>query len=530
MDNLIIRTEEIPDTKILDYYVETKHDEKILSQLESTAPCLLVGSRGVGKSFLFRVLQQRLIENFGSYRILPVMVTFRNVSLLRTNNSEQFQYWMLSRISTEILRSLKKAGIIAGKNGFFHTINGDEETFLERVCSQFENSWRSTNAIKTENIPTIDDLLQGVEDLCEDNGISRIIVNIDEAAHVFIPAQQRQFFTIFRDLRSPYLKCNAAIYPGTTCFGDSFQPMHDATFLHINRDIQDSEYIQYMKEMVRKQLSDSTLLRQLFQHGANFSLLAYAASGNPRLLFTSLALVDKINAESTNRIFREFYRERIWSEHSTLAEKFPSSRPLIDWGRDFIERVVLPELKVKNDKYLGEDKPTSAFIWIHRDAPQIIKESMRLLEYTGIVSENANGIRATRGGLGTRYSVNIGCLLALESTPTSTGIGVVNRVTIKRMSEYGENSPHFEPLSGKAIDLEALDNNQFLSDQLAKSIDLLDLTAWQKEKLHSISIHTIGELIMATEEAVMQAYYVGTVRARQMKNSAFAAAFEYLLG
>ena len=72
--------------------------------------------------------------------------------------------------------------------------------------------------------------------------------------------------------------------------------------------------------------------------------------------------------------------------------------------------------------------------------------------------------------------------------------------------------------------------NQFLQDQLAKNIDFLDLTDWQKEKLHSVSINTIGELAASNESAVMKAYYVGEVRAKQMKNAAYAALFEYLLG
>lgn len=531
MDNLIIRTEEIPDSKILDYYVETKYDEKILGQLESSAPCLLVGSRGVGKSFLFRVMKQRLIDNFDTERILPVMVTFRNVTLLKTDDSEQFQMWMLAKISTEILRALKKAGFITSQCTFLHTTSDvDEQSYLEKICNQFENSWRACSSYTPQELPTIDDLLYAVEDICDNNNISRIIVNIDEAAHVFIPAQQRQFFTMFRDLRSPYLKCNAAIYPGTTCFGDSFQPMHDAVFLHISRDIQDEDYISFMKEMVTKQLSDSTTIRQLFRYGENFTLLAYAATGNPRLLFTSLSLVDKINADNTNKIFREFYLEKIWAEHSALADKFPSCRPLIDWGRDFIEKVVLPELKEKNDKYMSEGKPTTIFIWINRDSPQAIKEAMRLLEYTGIVTENASGMRATRDSIGTRYVVNIGCLMSLEPVPASTGTNIVKKISIKRMSEYGKNSPYYGSLESDAIDLEALDTNQFLLDQLGKNIDLLELTLWQKEKLHSVSINTIGDLITATDEAVMKAYYVGTVRSRQMKNAAFAAVFEYLLG
>ena len=420
---------------ILDYYVGTVHDEEILEHLETPIPCLLEGSRGVGKSFLFKVLKQRLLNRFADTKILPVMVTFRNSPFLKTENESAFYYWMLARITSEIIRALKKAGVLVGRYSFLYgtSSNTDDETELEKICNQFEQSWREKEVdIDISLLPTIDDLLQAIEDVCETSFIERIIVNIDEAAHVFIPAQQRQFFTLFRDMRSPYLKCNAAIYPGTTCFGDSFQPMHDAMFLHISRNIQDDDYI--------------------------------------------------------------------------------------------------PELKSKNDKYLAKDQPTTYYLWIHRDAPQINKEALRLLEYTGILIENANGIRATRNAIGTRYGVNIGCLLALEAVPTSTGARILKNTTTKRMSEYGASNSCYEPLSSKKlIELEA-SNNQFLQDQLAKSIDFLDLTDWQKEKLHSVSINTIGELAASNESAVMKAYYVGEVRAKQMKNAAYAALFEYLLG
>ena len=167
------------------------------------------------------------------------MVTFRNSPFLKTENESAFYYWMLARITSEIIRALKKAGVLVGRYSFLYgtSSNTDDETELEKICNQFEQSWREKEVdIDISLLPTIDDLLQAIEDVCETSFIERIIVNIDEAAHVFIPAQQRQFFTLFRDMRSPYLKCNAAIYPGTTCFGDSFQPMHDAMFLHISRN------------------------------------------------------------------------------------------------------------------------------------------------------------------------------------------------------------------------------------------------------------------------------------------------------
>ena len=69
-----------------------------------------------------------------------------------------------------------------------------------------------------------------------------------------------------------------------------------------------------------------------------------------------------------------------------------------------------------------------------------------------------------------------------------------------------------------------------LKEQLDKSIDLLELTDWQKQKMHEISIDTIGDLISAPEEKLKQAKYIADVRARTIKNAGIAAVCEYLLG
>ncbi len=117
------------------------------------------------------------------------------------------------------------------------------------------------------------------------------------------------------------------------------------------------------------------MYKNIVQNGKNFAILAYAASGNPRLLLKTLSAAPSINSTQVNEVTRSYYRTDIWSEHSALAEKYPGHREVIDWGRQFLETLVLPELKKKNDEYLATDKDTSAYFWIHRDAPAIVKES-----------------------------------------------------------------------------------------------------------------------------------------------------------
>ena len=444
---------------------------------------------------------------------------------------------MLARICAVICRALKGQGKIACLTNSLSRLAGedyigiDKETKIEKIAREFEESYKIPHvSIDDHVIPTIDDLLNIIEDLCVECRISRIVVFIDEAAHVLYAEQQRQFFTLFRELRSPYLTCNAAVYPGVTSYGSTFQPTHDAMIISVNRNVVDPDYIKQMKEIVLRQISDSHEKTLLSQNGELFALLAYAASGNPRTFLKTVSLAPKMNSRAVNTIFREFYKITIWSDHSNLAGNYPSYSALIDWGRNYIEKVVLPEIKAKNDDYFNKGQPRTFYFWVDRNIPQIVKEALRILEYTGIIYENATGIRATRDGIGTRYMVNIGCLLSLESTPASSGFSIVKRATIKRMTEFGANHPVFNELYEQDPDFSELTSMTTLSEQLKKNIDSLDLTEWQLTTLYNLAINTIGELLDTSESVLMTARYVAEKRARTMKNAAFAAVFEYLLG
>lgn len=80
MSNFIFRTEEMTNEQIQEFYVENADDIATVQKLSSRNPVLLVGSRGVGKTFLFRVAQSKLSENFSTKKILPVYITFRKAS------------------------------------------------------------------------------------------------------------------------------------------------------------------------------------------------------------------------------------------------------------------------------------------------------------------------------------------------------------------------------------------------------------------------------------------------------------------
>jgi hypothetical protein len=537
MSEFFFRTEDIRPEEIAQLFVETDRDREIISALKGRNPVVLVGSRGVGKSFLLRVAEAELLTTFDRDKVLPVYVSFSRSSLLNTTDQRQFQHWMLARICSRFVRALESRGLLGGAPRGLSILAGDtlplspdRDTRIEEIVSSFERSWQQApSSVDVASLPSIDAFKDAVEDLCSSVGLRRAIVLVDEAAHILLPEQQRQFFTLFRDLRSPYVGCKAAVYPGVTSYGETFQPLHDATMLTCERDILGTNYVDTMREIVQRQ-AESAMLEAITTHDKNFSLLAFAASGNPRTLLKTLARTPRVTAQQTNEVVREYYRNDLWTEHSTLTEKFAGHRHLIDWGRHFIEATVIPELQKKNDQYLDEEQKSTCFFWIHRDAPQPVREALRLLAYSGIVSEHATGIKATRGEVGTRYAVNLGALLAQEATPTNTALVVARNLTPKRMSEYGANHLAYAPLLQSVPNFKEPTPASVLAQQLDKPLEVLDITPWQRSKLHELDLHNIGDVLRASETKLRTLYYVGEKRSRRIRNAALAAVFEYLSG
>lgn len=532
------RTEDIKSEDLRNLFVSTIEDRKTIDMLKGPSPVIVEGSRGTGKSFLMRVAELELDEDFDITRVLPIYMTFVKSSLIHTTDPQQFQHWMLAKICTRVLRSLRSRGLVLPASPALSLLSGNVGTEnaskLESLVADYENSYKKPGEnIDASSVPEIDDFKDAIEDICREHKISRICLLFDEAIHIFRPEQQRQFFTIFRDLRSPFISCNAAVYPGVTSYGDVFEMTHDATLRRIEREILEDKYVDHMKEIVLRQAQTNTaLMTAMSKNGANFATLAYCVSGNPRLLLKTVAQCPNLRTSEVNDVIRNFYRSTIWSEHSGLAASYKGHEPLIAWGRNFIENDVLPQTKAKNDKRSSEGQNESTcYFWIHKDSPETVKHALRLLAYTGIVEKGAEGIRGTRSELGTRYAVNFGCLLSLEGTPLAIGLDLAKNLSIRRFSEYGANHAAFDSIRNLTVGIGGSDTAEILKVQLDSSIDELDITLHQNQELKRIGINSIAQVLKADEALFIERMaYVGPVRARKIKNTADNAVLEYLSG
>ncbi len=202
MNNFFLRTESIKPEELLNLSVTNPTDRVIISALKSPEPCLLEGARGTGKSFLMKVAEQEIEQE--NHQCLTVFISFSQSSLINSADPLQFYHWMLAKMLKSLMNKLRKKGLLVShfsanllSNDFSNT---EDEVIsnLKQLVGFFENSYKTENLnIDTEKLPDIEDVKEAIHNICEENNLTNIYFFFDEAAHVFRPEQQRQFFTLF---------------------------------------------------------------------------------------------------------------------------------------------------------------------------------------------------------------------------------------------------------------------------------------------------------------------------------------------
>ena len=443
MTEFLTRTEDLQENRILDCFQAIGSDDDIISALKGRTPVLLEGSRGTGKSLLLRVAEQQLLSSFSEERVMPVYITFaRAPRVAYAEGQTKFRDWMIATIAQKVSRRLDLAGfgglpsttILSGGS------TKSEVSRVEAIAQQFESSGRQsgTTKVNTDGLPNEAELLDAVEELCDSTIIDRICLFFDEAAHIHIPQQQEQFFTLFRALRSSRINCKAAVYPGVTYYGKEFQLAHDARLIRIERDATTIDYTTTMEAMILRQAKyllsqaeQDRIEKAIDRNRPNFDALAYASGGNPRVLLSLVSEAPKLRASEVNKAIRNFFGHTVLNDHDRAGDKFESLSTVVRWGRTFLERDVVPRL-LKRARESSERRVPMSF-WVDHDAPNEVRYALQLLEYTGLIRKDAAGIAGrTKGTVGTRYSVSLGLLIAAYRIKTRSKRPRTSRVGLRR--------------------------------------------------------------------------------------------------
>lgn len=409
---------------------------------------------------------------------------------------------------------------------------------ISKLINKLEKSWKNNQTVVDDSSSFVEDVdyfKELLHSVCGELKIKNFIFLFDEACHNFLPKQQREFFTLFRDLRDSYICCKAAVYPGITSYG-TFEMFHDSIVKRVEKDILAEDYVDKMRDIIKRQTDDRTY-NILIQQGELLNSLIYAATGNPRVLLKSVyeasEKLTSLKKTKVNSTIKDFYRTQMWNEYTKLGDKFTSYKEIIDWGRVFIEEKVLMETQNKNSRSNNEefyDKQTIYFI-IHKDAPELVKKAINILEYAGIVVLHTEGYK-TGGGIYNRYQVNMGIVAASTSElDLSSYINKLRRgLSIKVVTEYGANSVAFKEIDQIKSNINFENGGIDLQTLLDRNIDILDIYEYQKKEIKKEGFCKLIDILNSSEVDLQRAHLIGPVRARNIYNLSMNALLEYIIG
>ena len=533
MNEAIIRTEDIDPKDIQNFFVETERDREIINQLKGKQPLLVVGSRGTGKTMLLRMAEQELLSTYSRDKVLPVFVNLVTCNIYDKKNILKV---LISRTLRALQQSLKAQGIILTGSIFKPITN----IITNPIIIKLEEYINESNATQEESEgyiidneqikEDVDQLIIFLSELSSEFKIKRINFLFDEACQVFQPTHQRVFFEFFRALRNYQITCKAAVYPGIVTYG-SFQKFHDVTEIRIQRSITDSDYINKMRQVIQKHYPEDY---QVFEkHGDLLNSIIYASTGNPRFLLKSINEIiagqGKFNSANINSKIKEFYGTTIWSEHTKLSEMYSGHTDMIDWSRNFIEDTVLSDIEEINQ---NPSQKTTIYFCISRNASAVIQQSIKTLEYSGILSLHTEGTKY-RTEMYDRYEINLGIVVLHEKQVNIQQRikEIIDNISIKVFPDYGKNSLSYGDYS-KLADISQFeaDSKEMISHICTQDISSLDISYSMQKRLKDYGLNTIEQVLSQSEEDLQKIPYIGEVRSRKINNLVYNAILEYISG
>ena len=577
-DYLVDRTESLDDKSIINYFIE-RNDDKIVRLLDKEQ-YLLEGSRGVGKTMLMKTAMLQSLEKFGQNSILPVWISFEeSIRLERisivNNNIDPFLQWTMGKILLETLYMILKTKPEATKeldnrlSKIFgkKSVNTDEKysDLLKNYIKTLEKADIKDSSELEKKIPS-KGLINALDNpyafkeflltLIEDFNLSRIVFLFDEAAHVFSYSQQEKFFTFFKSLRDPRIACKAAVYPGITNYGKSFERGQDAKELRIGWDSSKREDLNYIKNILKKRIQgyDKKAWELLTVDNDIIDMICICSNGNPRFAFhivDELNFDKKITSKSLITTIRRVFKTK-WTEFSTLKQRLLKYEIHINEAEKLMKEIIIPNLvewnKIKRDKKLK----LSGGINISTGVYDKLYKVFSILDYSSLININHSKKALGQKKQGYYISLNPSLLftdIIIKDIQEFRKISISNDMNkeyslgtpeiigiIKRVKESNElicsNSTcdfrttddkfKFCPQCGTPIKL----NEPISLYKILRSHDInyLKLSSKIKTRLNT-KFSNIGEIYDAEPDNIKM-HYIKEVRVEKIKN----AVIEYMAG
>ena len=234
----------------------------------------------------------------------------------------------------------------------------------------------------------------------------RVVLLLDDAAHAFSQQQQREFFELFRELRSARLAAKAAVYPGITSYSPNLHVGHEAELVEAWHRPDSDDYLETMHALLRRRLP-VTLLRSLEGREELVDYLALASFGLPRGFLVMVRQLlgveeDDPDAEAksatpTKRMADQAiagYTQSVREVFASLAAKMPRYSRFVEVGAE-LERAMVRTIARYNSRRDIDAK--AVVIAIAEPMEHELTRVLEMLEYAGIVRKNAAVSRGEKG-------------------------------------------------------------------------------------------------------------------------------------
>jgi hypothetical protein len=480
---LILAAEECPLDKFDELHKFTASDENILRKLIAPGPVLVRGGRGSGKSAFLIEAYLRMRRGF-SQSVFPVYLSLRYLPLLRAEGAEYDRHFC-SILSEKIADELRD--------------------------QQLDSSFAPTDQIS--------DLHLALQDLSRTLK-RRIVLLLDDAAHIGRERPQSEFFDIFRTISTSTVSCKASIYPGVTKFGIRFDVYNDASVIDINRDERRRDFAACFHQVLEARYSGLTRSVsqsrsiELDQFGF---LLGRAVCGNMRAFIFTCNLIEEkrtVGYPEITDCFLEMASNYYWPLLEEVAPKLGMYEPLIPVAQD-LGRFMFETCAERNTSY----------ILIHRDIMQRFGKVFEILEYAGFIGKREASRAMKSGGRGAVFAVNLCNLLDATSGRRLTVGQASTWLKTKEPAEIHSLNPRISTLEMPTLvegnDLRVL---ELPIDQLRRSRAYpYGLTPDKIARLQEAGIRTIGDLADTPDRDILAIEYVGEKSLKRIRDVQYQA-------
>lgn len=412
------RAEKLNQNEIFKWMSLTEKDQQTVNKLLNNSTKLLIGPRGAGKSMLMRWAYYKSIQEDTT---LPIYVNYEKYLHIEpllhniSNGNLVFVNWVLAKIIVECRNTLidcNKYEELKFNELVFNFFDIEIKELQKLVYTLeggvvIKDKFKQLNNIEL----SVGSVLDFVQELIYITGRSRAILLLDDAAHAFSSELQKEFFEVFRILKSKDIAAKAAVYPGLTAYSPYFNVGHDALFLEVEYSPEEDGYINFCDELLKKRLGEEKYKR-LNNKRDGLLTLYYAANGIPRGLIVMSEYLLEENGEGTINNNKYYEAIEIWVDmvekfHLSLKTRLPRYNNFIDVGIDLL-RGILNEIKEFNKNKCTDKK--AVYFGISKPVPNELEKVLDILEYAGLVTEKRDISKGVKGVF-KRYMLHLGKII-----------------------------------------------------------------------------------------------------------------------